>query len=83
MALVHLTDLFNSCKACLVAGRKTTKTVSKRKALGKLSVNTVKRVKMPPKRKEMTPRSRFGYALCNINLCNPKRSWNEHISAIQ
>ena len=83
MALVHLTDLSNSCQACLIAGRKTTKTVSKRKALGEFSVNTVKRVKMPPKRKEKTPRSRFGCALCNINLCNHKRCWNEHISAIQ
>ena len=71
-----------NCKVCLFAGRKTTKPVQKRKVLGEPSTNTTMRVKIDAKRRELTPRSRFGCGLCQIYLCHHKRYWNEHIGAI-
>ena len=80
---MRLGTVAKNCKACLVVGRKTTKPVQKRKVLGELSINTTMRVKMDAKRRELTPRSRFGCGLCQIYLYHHKRCWNEHIRAIQ
>ena len=81
--LIRLTDKAAPYKACVSAGRKATQHATQRKPLGELSTNTTKRVKLLPKRPERPPRSRFGCALCNINLCEHKRCWSDHIRAIQ
>lgn len=81
--LVRLTDKAAPCKACVSAGRKATRHATMRKPLGELSTNTTKRAKLPPKRPERPPRSRFGCALYNINLCEHKRCWSDHIRVIQ
>ena len=66
------------CRVCICANR-TTKHVLIRKPLQELkNVST-----RGQNRRDRAPSTRYGCALCGINICNHKRCWNEHIQSIQ
>ena len=85
--LVHLTTDAKPCRACIAAGRKVGrhigKAASKRKILGELAPNSVLQGRLPGRRKERPPRSRFGCNICQISLCNHKTCWKDHIGLVE
>src|SRR6266480_8120380 len=67
------------CKACMSQGR-TTQVGEKREALCKLSENSVRINQGGEKsRRPRPPRTKYGYSVCQIHLCQGKTCWGEHI----
>jgi hypothetical protein len=68
------------CKACAVAGRKSTNPKIQRKPLGDLSANTLRATAQANEgRASRIKRTRWGCQQCNINLCEYGTCWMEHI----
>jgi hypothetical protein len=67
-----------ACKACMAQGRRA-QGGEKRKALGKLSENSVRIDQNGEKlRKPRAPRTRYGCSACRIHLCQEGPCWEEH-----
>ena len=66
------------CKACMAQGR-TAQAGEKRKALYKLSENSVRSNQGGEKsRRPQPPRTKYGCSVCQVHLCKEGTCWEEH-----
>jgi len=73
------------CSACIEAGRETrTPHRGRRKALSKLSPNTVHRPRNSKswKRRSRAPRTTFGCSVCQIPFCRKDECWLPHLERL-
>jgi hypothetical protein len=76
--LISLGKPAQVCQTCQKEGRTVSGT--KRKALGELSVNSLRGSSLTQDRRAKRPRSTYGCSICHTYLCRKSQCWENHFS---